>query len=272
MPALLHWFAPWYPSWAMAAFLLGGAALYLRGGRRRGAWWKPMLFWSGWGLLWQALQTQWDYVAEHQFFVHMLQQMALHDLAPLLIMAAWPGPAWRSALPVAWRRRWLLPLQRSAAARIAGAVLFNPWLAAALFGGMVVFWLVPAVHVGVMLNTALYQAMNWAMVLDGLLFWWLIVDPRRCGPAHLRPGVRVLLPVLAMVPQMALGAVLALNSTDWYPIYSLCGRAIAGLDAMTDQHLGGLIVWIPSSAINVAAALVALRHWMLLSEKPGAAA
>lgn len=270
MSALPHWFVPWYPSWAMWLLLLGGAVPYLRGSLRRATpWWRQALFWTGWVLCWQALQTQWDYIAEHQFFIHMLQQMALHDLGPLLIMGAWPGPTWRAGLPVRWRHRVLRPLVRSLPVRVAAALVFQPVAAAVLFGGMVVFWLIPAVHVGVMLNTPLYQAMNWAMTVDGLLFWWLIVDPRRCPPAHLRPGLRVLLPVAAMVPQMGLGAILALNNTDWYPIYSLCGRALAGIDAMSDQHLGGLIVWIPASAVNVAAALVALRRWMRLSERAG---
>jgi putative membrane protein len=70
-----------------------------------------------------------------------------------------------------------------------------------------------------------------------------------------------------MTPQMVLGAVLALNSTDWYPIYSLCGRALSGISPLTDQHLGGLILWIPASGLNVAAAMVALRTWMRLSDR-----
>lgn len=274
MQDLLHWLQPWYPSWGMSAFLLGGAALYLRGSlRHRTVWWKQLWFWLGWGLLWQALQTQWDYVAEHQFFVHMVQQVVLHDLAPLLVIAAWPGPTWRSGLPARWRRRWLRPAAAFAPVRAGIDFLLNPWIAALLFGGLVVLWLVPSVHVGVMLNTTLYQAMNWTMVVDGLMFWWLVLDPRPCGPAHLRPGLRIFLPLLAMVPQMALGAVLALNNSDWYPIYSLCGRAIAGIDALTDQHLGGLIIWIPGSAVNVWASVMALRNWMRLSERrrPGSA-
>ena len=263
-----NWFVPWYPSLPMALFLVGGAALYLRGSlRRRTAAWRQVLFWIGWLLLWQALQTQWDYVAEHEFFIHMTQQMVLHDLAPMLVISAWPGPTWRAGLPARWRRALLLPLLRLPPVRWLGALLLNPWVAVLLFAGLVVFWLVPAVHVGVMLNTELYQLMNWTMVLDGLLFWWLVLDPRPSPPAHLRAGLRIFLPVIGMLPQMLLGAILALTGTDWYPIYSLCGRAISGLSAMSDQHLGGLILWIPASAVNVMAAMAALRRWMRLSDR-----
>ena len=270
MSALLHWLQPWYPSWSMGAFLLGGALLYLHGSRRRRVpWGRQMWFWLGWVLCWQALQTQWDYVAEHEFFVHMLQQLALHDLAPLLVMAAWPGPTWRAGIPARWRHAWLRPLAAWKPLRWSIDFLLHPFVAALLFGGLVVFWLVPSVHVWVMLNTNLYQFMNWTMVVDGLLFWWLVLDPRARPPAHLRPGLRVFLPLLGMIPQMAIGAYLALSSVDWYPIYALCGRAISGIDAMTDQHLGGLMLWIPGSAVNVWAAVVALRNWMRLSERRG---
>ena len=267
----LNWFVPWYPSWPMAAFLVLGALLYLRGTLRRAPpVWRQALFWVGWVMLWQGLQTQWDYFAEHQFFVHMMQQTLLHDLAPMLVIAAWPGPTWRSGLPARWRQRWLVPAARLAPLRLGIASLLNPWVATLMFSGLVVFWLVPKVHVGVMLNTTLYQFMNWTMVVDGMLFWWLVLDPRPSPPAHLRPGLRIFLPVVGMLPQMLLGAVLALNSTDWYPIYTLCGRAISGLGPMTDQHIGGLILWMPASAINVVAAMVAMRRWMRLSERKAA--
>ncbi len=268
----LNWLLPWYPSWPMALFLALGAGLYLRGSRRRRTpVWRQALFWVGWVSLWQALQTQWDYFAEHQFFVHMLQQTVLHDLGPMLVIAAWPGPTWRAGLPARWRRRWLVPMRRLPPVRWSAALLLNPWIAVVIFSGLVVFWLVPKVHVGVMLNTDLYQFMNWTMVFDGLLFWWLVLDPRASPPAHLRPGLRIFLPVVGMLPQMLLGAVLALNSTDWYPIYTLCGRAISGLSALSDQHIGGLILWMPASAINVVASIVAMRRWMHLSERRAAA-
>ncbi len=268
MNNLLHWFEPWYPSWPMAVFLLGGAGLYLAGSlRRHTAWWRQMWFWLGWLLTYQGLQTQWDYYAEHQFFLHMLQQMALHDLGPLLVMLAWPGPTWRAGLPARWRSRYLMPIMRTTPMRGLTAFVLNTWIAAILFSGLVVFWLIPVIHVGVMLNTTLYQLMNWTMVFDGLLFWWLVLDPRSTPPAHVRPGGRIFLPILAMIPQMVLGAVLALTSADWYPIYTLCGRAISGIEPLTDQHLGGLILWIPASGLNVIAAMVALRNWMRLSER-----
>lgn len=267
MESLLRWFIPWELSVPALALLALAAVVYLRGCRRhRPSVSRQLRFWLGWVLMWQAFQTRWDYYAEHQFFVHITQQLTLHDIAPLLIMWSYPLPTLRAGIPLSWRLRWLHPLQRNVVVRGVKLVLFNPAIAAVLFGGMALLWLIPSFHPFVMLNAPTYRLMNWSMALDGLLFWWLVLDTRPSPPAHLSPGKRVLLPLVAMLPTMVWGAILALSMTDYYPIYQICGRAI-NLDPLTDQHLGGLILWIPGSFSMVLGSLIALRMWMRLSDR-----
>jgi putative membrane protein len=267
MDALLRWFIPWELSPTALALLAVAAVLYVRGCRRhRPSLSRQIRFWLGWVLMWQAFQTRWDYYAEHQFFVHILQQLSLHDFAPLLLMWSYPLSTLRAGIPLIWRLRWLRPMNRSAVMRGIKLVLFNPVVAAVLFGGMALLWLIPSFHPFVMLNAPTYRLMNWSMALDGLLFWWLVLDTRPSPPAHLSSGKRVFLPLLAMLPTMAWGAILALSMTDYYPIYEICGRALS-LDPLTDQHLGGLILWIPGSFAMVLGSLIALRIWMRLSER-----
>jgi putative membrane protein len=267
MDSLLRWFIPWELSPTALVLLAVAAIVYVRGCRRhRPSVSRQIRFWLGWVLMWQAFQTRWDYYAEHQFFVHILQQLSLHDVAPLLIMWSYPLTTLRAGIPLTWRRRWLLPINRSAVMRGIKQVLFHPVVAALLFGGMALLWLIPSFHPFVMLNAPTYRLMNWSMALDGLLFWWLVLDTRPSPPAHLSPGKRVFLPLLAMLPTMAWGAILALSMTDYYPIYEICGRAL-NLDPLTDQHLGGLILWIPGSFSMVLGSLIALRVWMRLSER-----
>ncbi|MGH8126038.1 MAG: cytochrome c oxidase assembly protein, partial [Rhodanobacteraceae bacterium] len=50
-------------------------------------------------------------------------------------------------------------------------------------------------------------------------------------------------------------------------IYSLCGRVFAGIPPLMDQHLGGLILWIPSSMMSVLAAVIAFTFWLRLDSK-----
>ena len=72
-----------------------------------------------------------------------------------------------------------------------------------------------------------------------------------------------------MVPQILLGAFVTFTHADLYPIYAVCGRAFGGVSPQTDQYLGGLILWIPSSMMSVIAALFAMRNWLALDTRRG---
>ncbi|MDE2072821.1 MAG: cytochrome c oxidase assembly protein, partial [Alphaproteobacteria bacterium] len=72
--------------------------------------------------------------------------------------------------------------------------------------------------------------------------------------------------MLVVPPQIAVGAVMALSSTDFYPVYRICGR-ILPITAISDQHFGGLILWIPSSMMSVMALLLVLNFMRLDEER-----
>jgi putative membrane protein len=45
--------------------------------------------------------------------------------------------------------------------------------------------------------------------------------------------------------------------TDYYPVYNICGR-IFDMTALNDQHLGGLIIWLPGTLTSFAAMIAVL--------------
>lgn len=266
--SVLGWLLPWEPSWVVVLAFAATAALYLRGSRVRPAPWpRQVSFWLGLGVCYVGLHTQLDYYAEHEFFIHRLQHLGLHHLGPFLIALAYPGVVLRAALPLRWRVRWLHPVLASRSVRWTLNVLLNPFVAATLFVGLIYFWLWPAVHFDAMLDARWYRIMNWSMVLDGLIFWWLVLDPRPKPPARLAPGMRVFVALVVIFPQILLGAYVTFTHRELYPIYSLCGRAFSGISPAADQYLGGLILWIPSSMMSVIAALLAFHHWIMLSAR-----
>jgi putative membrane protein len=140
-------------------------------------------------------------------------------------------------------------------------------VAVALFVGLIYFWLLSPIHFKAMLDYRLYRAMNWSMVIDGLMFWWLVLDSRPAPPARLAPGRRILVVIAAIPPQILLGAYIFFTPHELYPIYSICGRAFTWISPMRDQQIGGLLLWIPGSMMSVIGALVALRHWLRLSAR-----
>jgi putative membrane protein len=266
--SLLSLLDPWEPSFGLVAIFVAAAVLYARGSRRiRVSFARRAAFWVGLALFYIALHTRLDYYAEHQFFVHRLQHLVLHHLAPLILMASYPGSVLRAGLPLRWRgalRRW----QHRRPARIAATVVFNPAFISLAFVASVVFWLIPSVQFVAMLDWRIYLFMNWSVAVSGLLYWWMLLDHRPSPPSRTRPGLRVLSPVITMTPQILVGAIITFSSHDLYPVFTLCGRAFTSLPASLDQSLGGLIMWVPAGVLEAIGAMMALRHLMRLSELP----
>lgn len=265
---LLYWLEPWEPSPTVVIVIGLAAVLFWRGARKaRLSFARKLSFWTGLILLYAVLHTHLDYYFEHEFFMHRLQHLVLHHLSPFLIALAYPGAALRAGLPARWRTRLVRPVLAARPVKMALDVLLNPWVATLMFVGLIYFWLLSSVHFYAMLDARLYRVMNWSMALDGLVFWWLVLDPRPAPPARLAPGRRILLIVAVIPPQILLGAYIFLAPHDLYPIYSICGRAFTWLTPARDQQIGGLLVWIPASMMSVIGALIALRHWLRLSAR-----
>ena len=262
---LISFLKPWEPSYGLVAILLIAAVLFARGANRVGMnAWRRAAFWTGLVLFYVALHTKVDYYAEHQFFVHRLQHLVLHHLAPLILMASYPGSALRAGMPFAWRRSFS-DWQQGRSARIAAFVLLNPAFISAAFVVSVLVWLIPSVQFVSMLDWRIYLFMNWSVAISGLLYWWMVLDHRPSPPSRTRPGLRVLSPIITMTPQILAGAVIAFTTRDLYPVFTICGRAFTAIPPALDQSLGGLIMWVPAAVLETVGAMMALRHMMRLS-------
>ncbi|TAL78896.1 MAG: cytochrome c oxidase assembly protein [Burkholderiaceae bacterium] len=264
---LIGWLTPWEFSPALVVMFIVSGALFARGSRvhhvnvRR-----QVLFWVGFVFLYLSLHTRVDYYAERLFFAHRLQHLVLHHLGPLLIMGAFPGQIMRAGLPVSVRF-WLRDFRRSATGRVVVGVLTNPVLIPFMFVFLVLVWVVPTVQFYSMLDWRLYRLMNWSVLVSGILYWNLILDRRPSPPAAVSPGLRVISPIITTVPQMLAGAIITFTEHDLYPVFDLCGRAIPGMSAMTDQAIGGLTMWVLAGFVEVAGLLFALGALMNLSSK-----
>jgi len=102
--------------------------------------------------------------------------------------------------------------------------------------------------------------MNWSMVVDGLPFWWLVLNPEPKPPARVGYGARILMLVLVMFPQILIGAFIGLSTHDLFDVYAVCGR-LYPISAVTDQQIGGLIIWIPGSMMSVIGMLIVLTRY-----------
>jgi putative membrane protein len=268
VPTLVTLLTPWEFSPAVPVACAAAGALYWRGCRRRSQAGlatrvgRTLSFYVGLVLIYGVMQTYVDYLSQHMFWVHRAQHLVLHHLGPFLIMLAVPHEVLGCGLPVRLREQVLLPLWRSPPVRLPYRIVQNPLVSPLLFVGLIYFWLMPSVHFEAMLSASRYQLMNWSMVVDGLLFWWLVLDPR--SPREhgaLGYPARIVLLWAIMLPQIGIGAHIALSKPVLYDVYSVCGRAWP-VSPLVDQETGGIITWIPAAMMSVLAILLVLRMWM----------
>lgn len=249
-----------------AALLL----LYLRGlaqGAEAG-FWRKVAFFIGLGLIYLVTQTRYDYFSQFVFFFHRGQHLVLHHLAAMLIVLANPLPVLASGTPVQLRTSIFAPFWRARATQRIYNFVQHPVMAGLLFVGLVYFWLIPAVHFDAMLSHFYYNVMNWSMAVDGVLFWWLVLNPE--PPAldghSLGYGKRCILLALVAFPQIILGAYITLSHSSLYGIYALCGRPWP-ISIKTDQVIGGIITWIPSAMMSVIGLVIVMAKWRRFEQR-----
>jgi len=265
-PAELPLWLPWEFHWpeflAVTLTLLWFArGLRLLPAARHPPLWRQTCFILGMLSFYAVLQTGVDYYAQHMFFVHRWAHFVLHHAGAFLVAMGMSGPVIFAGLPEFLQRLVLSkPVQRTV------AILQHPALAPALFVGLLYFWLIPEIHTRVMLDANLYQLMNWSMAINGVMFWSLILDSRPRPPARLSHLMRAALILVIELPQMVLGAILSLSGSDYYPVYTICGRVL-DMTALNDQHYGGLIIWLPGTLTSFAAMIVVLVTMRLNEEK-----
>lgn len=244
--------------WVVALLLLS-AGLYARGvgrlwaqaGRGRGIGTAPVLsFAGGWLALVVALASPLDTLGGRLFSAHMLQhELMMVVAAPLLVMGR-PLAAWTWAFDADRRRR----IGRAVQARWLTATwsaLTDPVVAWCLHAGVLWAWHLPVLFSAALRHEGVHILQHLSFLVSALFFWWTTLghDPRN-GRGHF---VAVAALFTTMLHTGALGALLSLAPSPWYPPYVATTTAL-GLDPLADQQLGGLVMWVPSGLAYIAAA------------------
>jgi putative membrane protein len=227
-------------------------------------------FLGGWLVLAAALVSPIDALGSMLFSVHMVQHELLMVVAAPLLAASRPLAVWTWALPRAWRP-WAGRCTKSLpVASLWRLVRYAP-AAWALHALALWAWHVPAFFEAALASTAVHTLQHLSFFLSALLFWWAPIGRASRAGA----GAAVLYLFTTMVHTGALGALLTLSPTLWYPWYAGCTAAL-GLEPLEDQQIGGLIMWIPAGLAYLAAALAILARalrgasWDPAMGRPGA--
>jgi putative membrane protein len=129
------------------------------------------------------------------------------------------------------------------------------WWSAAAFSAAIWLWHMPLPYEATFRSTAVYWSMH--LTLFGSAIWlWRDLLNHRCDRT-----LTVLSAGLFTCVQMGLlGAVLTFSARGWFPWYASTTEAWR-LTQLQDQQLGGVIMWVPSVIIFIAAAV---RSFLLM--------
>ncbi len=171
-----------------------------------------------------------DLSDEYLFSAHMVQHLMLAlVVAPLLIMGT-PGAMLRPALAlpgVAPVARWLT----------APAHCF------AIFNIVVAGWHLPPLYNYALAHHPVHIAQHLMFLVASVLMWWPALSPLPELPRLNYPGQMLYLFLLS-IPMAIIAVYISYADTVLYPAYATAPR-VWGITPMSDQLIGGLIMWIP---------------------------
>lgn len=269
--AALQWNTePWLLALLVFAALLYGAGvarLWRHAGMGRGiVRSRVAAFVAGWLTLAAALVSPLDSLGALLFSAHMVQhELLMVAAAPLLVLGR-PLAAWTWALTPRWRRAVGRATHWPWLARGWG-VLTQPLSAWALHAVALWVWHVPHLFDAALHSEALHVLQHASFLSTALLFWWAMMGGDRRSRIS---GFALAYLFTTMMHTAALGALLSLAPTAWYPSY-IATTTAAGLDPVQDQQLGGLVMWVPGGVAYLVAGLALVARLLAPALSPASA-
>src|SRR5437870_1961335 len=228
-----------------ALYVAGVSRRWVRAGRGCGVRpWQIGAFAAGWLALVVALLSPVAAISDFLFSVHMTQHEILILVAAPLLMLGRPIVPFLWALSPRWRVR-LGSWSRSRWWRAVWKALTGPLLVCLLHGLALWAWHLPALYQAALGSAAIHATEHMCFLGTACLFWWALIHGRY---GRLGYGIAVFYVFITTIHSGALGAFMTLSSRAWYPYYENAA-APWGVNAVEDQQLAGLIMWVPAGII-----------------------
>jgi putative membrane protein len=218
--------------------------------------WRMAAWLGGLAVILVALMSAVDVYAADFLTVHMVQHLLLAMVAPPLLALGAPITLLLRVASPRVRQRLILPVLHSGVVR----VIASPLVAWPVFA--IAMWLThfSPLYEAALDDPAVHMAEHLVYLVSGVLFWWPVVaaDP---VPRRLGYGARVAYLVLQMPVNAAVGLAIYAASTVLYAHYAQIERTW-GPDALTDQQIGGLLMWGAGDLLLLAAVPAVIAAWM----------
>ncbi len=245
---------------AALLYAIGSQRLDLRGARVRRT--ERAAFWIGWASLVAAVSPPMDDAASSLFSVHMAQHELLMLVGAPLMIVGRPLVPWLWALPENVRALGGAGLQAGALSD-AWRRLTTPSVAVVLHGAAIWIWHLPVLYEMAVRNEGIHAFQHATFVGTSIFFWWGLVYGRYGRAAY---GASAFYVFITSLHTGVLGAMFTLSSAPFYPLYAVRASQ-EGHDAVADQQLAGLYMWIPAGLVLTLFGLALLVAWLSEAER-----
>lgn len=241
---------------AAAAYLIAVRKVNRRHPRVPVPGWRSAAWLAGLAIILVALESPVERYAEDLLSVHMVQHVLLAMVAPpLLALGAPVTLALRVAGPRT-RQRIILPILHARVVRL----IAHPAVAWLIFTIAMFVLHFSRLYDAALENPTLHLVEHGAFLVVGALFWWPIVasDP---VPWRMRHAARLAYVILQMPVNAAVGLAIYFAPTVLYPHYATLLRTW-GPDALTDQRIGGDVMWGVGDLMLLGTVPLLIAAWM----------
>mgnify|MGYP001113214468 CR=1 FL=1 len=232
--------------------------------------WRLVAYWAGLILIALALLSPIETLSGQLFLMHMIQHLLLVMFAPPLLLLANPLPfiLWGLPAPARVQTGKALShlLHRKSSFRRYLRLATSPGVVWFLFVFFLIGWHDPGLYNAALRSDLVHDIEHLTFFLSAMLYWWHVVGAGpRIHKRFSRPA-QVMYVIAAIPPNMFTGVAITFANQPIYTYYLSVPR-LWGLDALSDQQLGGLIMWVPGSMMYIIAVLIITARWLQGEEK-----
>ena len=213
---------------------------------------RPPMFIAGLLALVVALNGPLHDLSDYYLFsAHMVQHLVLTLVVPPLLLVGTPTWMADGVLRAIARVR---PL-----AAIVG-VLTRPLPAFACYAVALIGWHLPGPYNAALETHAWHVVEHVLLIATAVLGWWPILSPASVAPS-LPYGAQLLYLFVFGMPMTVVAAFVTGAEHVLYPFYAAAPR-IFDITPLTDQRLGGVIMWVPAAVIPVLVFTLVFFRWV----------
>lgn len=195
-----------------------------------------------------ALLSPVDVFSSYLLSMHMTQHILLTVVGPPLLVAG---------LPKMMVQRWA----QLGMAWDVWRMLTRPAVAFILFNAFFSLMHLPVFYNVILRNEIVHIASHLTLIGTALLSWWAVLAPGR-EFGELSQAMKSIYLLAHTVPGQIVGAIITFSSASViYVEYSHAPERLWGLSLVTDQEIGGLLMWIGVGTFYMLAAGLGFYRW-----------